>query len=291
MPPADVITIQVPPSLDAALTAALTPLPIEELELEAAAPQGLCLPLDEDGDWQTFARTVRDIYGRYDHVVLRGLPALPEGRALMAAISILGNRFTTYGKGQVVKVFAMSPWSRDLAHAGAEGFFHTDLNASPTPPALTGIQCVEPDPGAPDYGFNRVVRLDDLLAELRSQGAINAIAFLTEQEVEMANERSPTSWRGRIVDNGILRFHPETIRAASHRQYRSPPDDILYAIQRAAVAASAPISLGRGDTLLFSNHRTLHYRSECSVSFINFPMEFKARRIYVLHVREERLRA
>lgn len=143
------------------------------------------------------------------------------------------------------------------------------------------------DPGAPDYGFNRVIRLDDLLNCLNAEGQEEAVAFLTDQEVEMANERSPSSWRGKIVSEGIVRFHPETIRAASRRRGEAPPDAVLEIIQRAAIAASTPISLGRGDILLLSNHRTLHYRSECSVKFIRFPMEFKARQIHILHVRAE----
>jgi alpha-ketoglutarate-dependent taurine dioxygenase len=282
------IVVQAPPDASAALGRALADVALEDMENVASA--GLSLDLEDASPWQWLAQRVWDVYLRHEHVVLRGLEPAADARTLMAAASILGKRFLTYGEGQVIKIFTMSPWSRGLAHVGLEGFFHTDLNASPVPPALTGIQCVKPDPGAPDYGFNRVARLGDLLDYLRAEGEVEAVAFMTEQEVEMANERSPTSWRGRIASDDILRFHPETIRAASRRRGEAPPDLILEAIQRAAKAVSVPISLERGDILLFSNHRTLHYRSECSISFIRFPIEFEARQIHVLHVRDEHLR-
>lgn len=288
MSPEIEIVVQVPSDASAALGRALAERTLEDME--NVAPNGLSLGLEEALPWQCLTRRVWDTYLRHDHVVLRGLGPTADARTLMAASSILGNRFLTYGEGQVVKIFSMTPWSRGLAHAGAEGFFHTDLNASPAPPALTGIQCVRPDPGAPDYGFNRVVNLSDLLDHLRAEGEVEAVAFMTEREVEMVNERSPTSWRGRIVNDNLLRFHPETIRAASRRRGEAPPDTILEAIQRAATAASIPISLERGDILLFSNHRTLHYRSECSLRFTRFPLEFEARQIHVLHVRDERPR-
>jgi len=289
MAPETDIVVTAPAEASAALARELADVTLEDLE--RAAPEGLPLALESVAAWQDLARRVRVAYARHDHVVLRGLEPVADARTLMAAAAILGHRFLTYRAGQVVKAFAMSPWSQGLAHAGAEGFFHTDLNASAAPPALTAIQCVKPDPGAPAYGFNRVIRLGDLLDHLRAEGREDAITFMTEQEVEMANERSPTSWRGRIVRDGVLRFHPETIRAAARRRGDAPPDAILDAIQQAATMASASISLDRGDILLFSNHRTLHYRSECSVNFIKFPMEFEARQIHVLHVRDERPRA
>ncbi|SOD93325.1 TauD/TfdA family dioxygenase [Caenispirillum bisanense] len=280
------ITVTVPPALAKIIAETLSPIPADQME--ADAPNGLSLPLDGLSVWTDLVEEMRSVFARHDHVRVRGVTHLPGGRVLMALAHTLGRRFMTYGDGKVVKVFSMSPWSRDLAHAGAEGFFHTDLNASPSPPALTGIQCVHPDPGAPRFGYNRVVRLPDLLAELTRRGASEAVRFLTDAEVEMANERSPTIWKSKIVDGGIVRFHPETIRAACRRRGTKPPDDILYTIGDACVAASCPISLGTGDVLLFSNHRTLHYRSECSVRFVRYPLVFEARQINVLHVTDER---
>jgi hypothetical protein len=255
--------------------------------MEEAAAQILDLPFAEDPGWRALGRDVAAVFARHDAVILRGLPALDGGRALMAAISLLGHRFRTYRGDKVVKLFAMSPWTRDLAHTLTDGWFHTDLNVSAGPPALTGIQCIVPDPGAPGYGVNRVVRLPDLLAALAGEGREDVIHFLHRVDVPMANERSPAIRTGRIVENGVMRYHPETIRAGCRRTGIDPPEDMLRAIQRAALAASAPIQLGEGDMLLLSNHRTLHYRGECSVIFRQFPMDFIARRIFVLHVQDE----
>ena len=258
------------------------------VEMEALVSDGRVLQYENSPEWLRFSQSVWEIYRRYDHVVLQGLCPTADGRTLIAAISLLGDQFLTYGDGKVVKCLAMSPWSRDLAHAGAEGYFHTDLNASPSPPAITGIQCVTPDPGAPNFGYNRIARLNDLLLELCRQRATDAISFMTKQQVELANERSTVIWSGPIVSDNVLRFHPETIRAACARRGKNPPENILLSIHQAAIAVSIPLNLKQGDILLFSNHRTLHYRSECSVRFLNFPMEFETRQVHLLHVNEER---
>lgn len=181
----------------------------------------------------------------------------------------------------------MSPWRTDLAHTAADGFFHTDLNASSQPPALTGIQCIVPDPGAPEYGVNRVVRTADLLVALEKSGQTEALRFLCQERVGLANDRATTVWRGRVVDGGVTRYHPETVRAACRRDGVPTPEAILDIIQAEALRVSRPIQLSAGDILLLSNHRTLHYRGECSVAFRRFPTDFVARRIYVLHVADE----
>ncbi|MRG73936.1 hypothetical protein GH722_19435 [Alphaproteobacteria bacterium HT1-32] len=250
--------------------------------------KGIHLTLEDCCAWQEFSRSVRAIYQRYDCVVISGLHPEGDGRSLIAAMSILGKCFLSYGDDQIVKYLAMSPWSRDLARRGDEGFFHTDLNASPSPPALTGIQCITPDPGAPQFGHNRIARIDDILEQLGKDRAHAALYFLTNEEVAMANDRSAGLWQGRLYDNGILRFHPETIRTACDRRGLPAPDMILKAIQRAATKVSEPLSLKQGDILLFSNHRTMHYRSECSVKFNHFPMDFEARKVHILHSRNER---
>jgi len=269
----------------ARLSEALTPV---AAEVEPRAPHGLKLALYEDPDWIQLAEQVKDLYSRHDHVVLRGLPAFADGAMLMAALGILATRFRPYGaERKVVKVFAMNPWSRDLARSAAEGFFHSDLNASPDPPALTGIQCIQPDPGAPDYGVNRIARLTDLLNDLEKRGAYDVIRWMTRTEVSMANDHSPKSWTGRVVENGRIRFHPETIRAAARRNGKTVPEDKLVLIQEAAFNVSTPLILGEGDMLLLSNHRTLHYRGECSVVFRRFPTDFIARRIYVAHAADD----
>jgi hypothetical protein len=277
--------IRITPQMAARLSEALAPV---AAEVEAQAPEGLRLPLYEEPEWIALAEDVKKLYPRHDHVVLRGLPVFPDGAMLIAALGILATRFRPYGSdGKVVKHFAMNPWSRDLARSVAEGFFHSDLNASPDPPALTGIQCIRPDPGAPQYGVNRIARLPDLLDELEKHGAHDVIRWMTETEVTMANDRSPNSWTGRIVANGRIRFHPETIRTAARRSGHPAPEDMLALVQEAAFNVSRPLLLGEGDMLLLSNYRTLHYRSECSVVFRHFPTDFIARRIYVAHATDD----
>lgn len=276
---------------DAALRIAHRIAAMEADAMEAVAPQGLGPLWPEDPDWTALSVALRTTFARNDHAVLKGLPSLDGGRALMAVMSLLGRRFRTYRNDRVVKLFAMTPWSRDLAHTAADGYFHTDLNASPEPPALTGIQCIVPDPGAPDYGVNRVIRVTDLLHALRDQGDEEAVRFLCDTEVALANDRSPTIWRGRIIGPDRTRFHPQTIRMGCARLGVPTPDAILDRIQDAALAASQPLSLDAGDMLLLSNARTLHYRGECSVSFQRFPTEFTARRVYVLHLSDEHTEA
>lgn len=279
------VTVSIPPMVAEQIAAHVAAIDAEAMERAAA---GALAPIpDAESVWGDVAPAVRAAFAAADFAILRGLPALEGGRMLIAAASLLGRRFHTYGAGKVVKIFAMSPWRTDLAHTAADGFFHTDLNSSPQPPALTGIQCIVPDPGAPEYGVNRIVRTADLLAALEESGRTQVLRFLREETVGLANDRSTAVWRGRIVDGGITRYHPETVRVACRRDGVPTPKETLDAIQAEALRISRPFQLGAGDMLLLSNHRTLHYRGECSVAFRQFPTDFVARRIYVLHVADE----
>lgn len=257
---------------------------IPPAEIERSAPTGIHLTETLHPDWAAFSLELRELFVREDHVIVRGLPVLDEGGMLIVTMATLVPRFMTYGEAEnVVKVIAMNPWSRDLARSAAEGFFHSDLNASPNPPAVTGWQCVRPDPGAPDYGVNRIARAVDLLEALRRKGEHDVVRFICDEPVAMANDRSAGIWVGRIFEAGRIRFHVETIRAACRREGREPPEDMLHKIQQAAMEVSSPILLQEGDMLILSNHRTLHYRGECSVVFRKFPCDFIARKIYLAH--------
>jgi hypothetical protein len=183
----------------------------------------------------------------------------------------------------------MSPWTTELSHTTREGEFHTDLNTESSPPAITAMQCLDPDPGAPRYGLSRVVRLTDLLTYLEECDDSETLRFLTRETVTMANDRSRSSWSGRAVEGGIIRYHPETLRAAARRSGHLAPEleDRMAGVARAALAVSEPFNLERGDVLLLSNYRTLHYRGECSVVFEKYPTEFISRSVFILHTSQE----
>ena len=219
-----------------------------------------------------------------------GVPSVQDGAALLVAALTVGESLRTYRDGKVVKHFKMSPWTTELSHTTRKGEFHTDLNTEPSPPAITAIQCLEPDPGSPRYGTTRVARLPDLLDFLDRDHDKNTRRFLIEDTVTMLNERSSSSWSGRIVDAGAVRYHPETIRAAARRSGDSQQDieQGIAGVERAANSVSTPFVLQRGDILLLSNRRTLHCRSECSVVFRKYPTEFDSRRVSVLHALRER---
>jgi hypothetical protein len=107
----------------------------------------------------------------------------------------------------------------------------------------------------------------------------------------MVNDTSPGGWTGRIVAQGCIRFHPETLRAAQRRYGTNPLDfeSHLQCIRDAALAVSQPIHLGAGEVLVVSNRRALHYRGSCSAVFHSFPRIFTSREVYVLHQRDEPL--
>jgi hypothetical protein len=236
--------------------------------------------------WKTFQEQARGLWKNHDHVVVRGIPAAGEGASALLVALVLCPRFKAYRGDKVVKHFRMSPWTTDLSHTLQEGHFHTDVNTTLEPPVVTVIQCRIPDPGAPKYGEVRVARLSDLLHALDGSGESRVLAFLREADVTMVNESSPGGWTGRIVVNGCIRFHPETLRAAQ-RRHDNLPDDLeehLQVIKTAALSVSTPIQLGAGDALLVSNRRALHYRSACSVVYHAFPRVFTSREIYVLHL-------
>jgi hypothetical protein len=260
------------------------------VDLESKALAGfLDYPFLQTDQWLRFAERARTLLKEHDHVILRGVPEAGEGASLILASLTLSRRFKSYRANKIVKHFRMSPWTTDLSHTLKEGHFHTDINTTPEPPVLTAIQCKIPDPGVPRYGELRVARLTDMLGRLRLQGATDTLVFLEDTDVTMVNETSPGGWTGRIVSEGRIRFHPETLRAGQ-RRYGNNPQDLekhLEVIHESALAVSVPIQLGAGEVLLVSNTRALHYRGACSVAFHTFPRLFTSREVYVLHLLDE----
>jgi hypothetical protein len=262
---------------------------LEALEQSARAVDLEGLPLLASREWASFSAEVRHEFAARDHLILRGLPVSAHGATLLLAARTVGSTFRTYRGGQIVKHFKMSPWTTELSHTTREGEFHTDLNTEPCPPAITAMQCLDPDPGAPGYGVSRVARLADLLSFLEERQDRETTRFLTEETVTMLNDRSQSSWSGSVVEEGAIRYHPETLRAAARRSGNPAPglEDRIAGVARAALAVSEPFVLERGDMLLLSNRRTMHYRGECSVVFERYPTEFVSRSVFVLHASRE----
>ena len=87
----------------------------------------------------------------------------------------------------------------------------------------------------------------------------------------------------------MIRYHPETLRAAARREGHLGAilEHKIAAVSKAVFAISQSLVMERGDLLLLSNHRTLHYRGECSVVFKTYPTEFVSRSVFILHGAEE----
>lgn len=237
--------------------------------------------------WREIKQHLWEMYRRHDYVILRGAPVTEDGVSLLLTSLALSTRFRTYRSDQIVKKFRMSPWTEDLSHSTREGDFHTDLNTEPEPPAVTAIQCLEADPGAPRYGVNRVARVPDLLRELESRGRADLLRFLHEEEVAMANG-ARQCWTGTIVTGDRVRYHPVTLRDARQTsRVASSIDEVIRGVHEAAMTVSIPFDLRPGDVLFTSNRRALHYRGECSVEFTKFPTDYRSRAIFVLHQRCE----
>jgi hypothetical protein len=247
------------------------------------------LPFLESPDWQDFSHSAHAAFSNKDQLLIKGLPASAHGATLLLAARTIASAFRTYRGGQIIKHFKMSPWTTELSHTTREGEFHTDLNTESCPPAITAMQCLDPDPGAPEYGISRVARLVDLLTFLEQSKNNETLDFLTSQPVTMLNDHSSSSWSGCVVDGKMIRFHPETLRAAARRAGLSEAilEDRITPVAKAAFAVSQPLNMDRGDILLLSNHRTLHYRGECSVVFKSYPTEFVSRSVFILHATEE----
>ena len=113
------------------------------------------LPLLLSETWLRFRTEVWQSYETHDFVAIRGFPSTHDGSALLLAALTIGESLRTYRNGKVNKHFRMSPWTTELSHTTRGGEFHTDLNTEPYPPAITAIQCLEPDPGSPQYGITR----------------------------------------------------------------------------------------------------------------------------------------
>jgi hypothetical protein len=284
------IVLDAPPEIATAIgSICLAPDALETLEQSAHENNLKNLSLITTSEWLRFSSEVRQAFAARDHLVIKGLPVSAHGATLIIAARTVGSMFRTYRGGQIVKHFKMSPWTTELSHTTRDGEFHTDINTEAKPPAITAMQCLDPDPGAPRYGVSRVARLVDMLAFLEEHKDSEALYFLTQDTVTMLNDRQQSSWSGRVVEDGAIRYHPETLRAAARRleHTTSALEDCISRVAQAAMAVSEPFILDRGDVLLFSNHRTLHYRGECSVLFNHFPTDFISRSVFVLHTNLE----
>lgn len=262
---------------------------LETLEQLARADSLETLSFLKSSDWQEFSHNVLAGFADNDQLLIKGLPASTNGTTLLLAARAVGSGFRTYRGGKIIKHFKMSPWTTELSHTTREGEFHTDLNTESRPPAVTAMQCLDPDPGSPQYGISRVTRLVDLLTCLEESENSKTIEFLTKESVTMLNDHSSSSWTGHIVDGQMIRYHPETLRAAARRQGQPEEllEDRIASVAKAAFAVSQPLNMDQGDILLLSNHRTLHYRGECSVVFKSYPTEFVSRSVFILHATEE----
>lgn len=279
----------VDPILKSAINALSRTFPsIEDAELSGLVGD-LAAPLNRDQRWVAFSDLVRATIRHRGYIVVRGLE-VDEGRSLLIVSAAVGGAFDTYGGRRIVKRFRMSPWTNDLSHTTRAGDFHTDGNVSSAPPVATAMQCEREDPGAPEYAEQRVAYLPDLLQRLASGAPedLEALAFVTEAEAAMAHERSSEVWKGQLVQNGAIRYHPHSLRVASRRLDEGllTVESAIGAIHRAATDVSLPFHTGPGDTVIVSNRTALHYRGACSVRFTRFPTEFDSRSLLVLHLRE-----
>jgi hypothetical protein len=261
---------------------------LEEAE-RAALDGSLACSLAREAAWRTFCDYTQEALRRCGYLVVRGLAA-DGGISHLIVSSALGHGFDTYGGGQIVKRFRMSPWTKELSHTTLAGDFHTDGNVSNEPPVATTMQCEVEDPGAPQYAEQRVAFLPAVLERLRTGDSRDrqTHAFLTSGHAAMAQERSHELWQGTLVQNESIRYHPQSLRIGTKRVNLSQLPD-LEAIIAAVHAAAMDVSIGfhtaPGDTLFVSNRTALHYRGECSVRFTRFPSEFESRSLLVLHLK------
>jgi hypothetical protein len=282
--------ITIDPLLNVRIDAVASTFPsVEEAEATALAGD-IAANLVDDERWVEFCRLVSATIRDRGYIVVRGLRA-DEGRSLLIASRALGTAFATYGADRIVKRFRMSPWADGLSHTLKAGDFHTDGNVSRNPPGGTAMQCEVEDPGAPEYAEQRVAYLPDVLERLASgsQEEVATFEFLTNSEAAMASETAPGVWRGRLVQDGKIRYHPQSLRVAAKRLKEQAPDvePVIAAVHRASMDVSVPFHTRPGDTVLVSNTFALHYRGECSVRFTKFPREFEARSLLVLHMKDQ----
>jgi hypothetical protein len=261
---------------------------LDEAEF-AALNTDIVMPLRVDQRWAAFCNSVQSTIRQCGYIIVRGLDA-DDGKSLLVVSTAMGWTFDTYQPGRIVKRFRMSPWTSELSHTTRAGDFHTDGNVAAVAPIGTAMQCEHEDPGAPDYAEQRVAYLPDLLSRLATGASedIEALDFLKQAVVVMAHERSRQEWRGPLVQNGTIRYHPHSLRVASKRldDPWSKLEVIIACIHRAAIDVSVPFHTQAGDTVLVSNRVALHYRGECSVRFTRFPTEFDSRSLFVLHLKD-----
>ncbi|WP_257294585.1 TauD/TfdA family dioxygenase [Endozoicomonas sp. YOMI1] len=257
---------------------------IEQLEQQVLENHNCAYQALDSDEWLNFTLMLQQVWQQNDHAIVRGKPDQEGNTAVLLGLA-LNSRFKPYRGNKVLKHFRMSPWTTELSQTLKEGHFHTDLCTAQTPPKVTLIQCRVADP-SPGKGILRVARLEAILIELKRIGADATLDFLLKEECELVDERAHGSYQGVMANHDTIRYHPETLRAA-YRRKGMPLHELerhLATIHEVALMTSTPIDLQSGDALLVSNTRALHYRSACSVRYLEFPRKFEAREIYVLHL-------
>lgn len=257
------------------------------VDIDAVEFHALAVGLNADDipgtSWRDLMTAIVETVGRRGYAILRGMD-LDDGKTLLLLSTSLGKAFGTYGGDRIVKRFRMSPWTHSLSHTVKAGDFHTDGNVSADPPVATLMQCEVEDPGGDGFAEQRVADLKDLLVEVQTDDDL--VSFLTRDEAIMAHEGSPRMWRGRLVDEGRIRYHPASLRVAAQRtgSYDAAKLEARLAkIHDAAMAVSLPFYSRPGDVLIVSNTHALHYRGECSVRFTHYPSDYCARSLLVMH--------
>ena len=88
--------------------------------------------------------------------------------------------------------------------------------STPFPSRLRPFEVNQPETGkrAPEYAEQRVAYLPHLLQRLAlgTDEDAEALAFLMQSVAPLAHERSPEIWRGLLVQNGTIRYHPHSLR-------------------------------------------------------------------------------
>ena len=152
---------------------------------------------------------------------------------------------------------------------------HTDYATFAQPPRFTITRCIEPDPGHPDKGSSIVIKLDRVLAHLRTE----------EPTLYRLLRTKPVPFR-RNAEHA--RFHPDTLgftilddedRVRFDRTLILPslemsdwPDrqsltDAVLCFEHLchSLGERIEIALDRDEALIIDNRRVVHSRGECTV--------------------------
>lgn len=217
------------------------------------------------------ARAVLDEQGV---VQIRGLSISEAAKCFPLIGSAVGSIYVDPSIGTAIIPAHVKPDEHLMGNQLRPLPFHTDYSMHEAPPRVTMSLCVEPDPH-PCWGNVLVSDIESLIYGLDGHPDIQpyfevVLPFAAQNLGENIDfvERPILAWQD-PSNHLIVRYHRSRIVQGFKHLGRSPSQEqaeVMLSFERLAASNCREIMPESGDITIIDNHRTVHARTQCSVT-------------------------